>query len=170
MKTSSKKVLGATLVASILAAAAIPAIAQPGEGAGHRGGKFGPIIFSELDSNGDGFLTQEEMDARKAAKFAEIDTNGDGQLSADEIVASHERADDERRARRAGRMIEALDTNDDGLISAEEMAAHEGGKRRGGNLFERADADDDGQISEEEFQTAMSKMQKRFGQGGKKRH
>ena len=170
MKTSSKKVLGATLVASILATAAIPAFAQPGEGKGHRGGNFAPIVFSELDTDGDGFLTQEEMDARKAAKFAEIDANGDGQLSADEIIASQERQQDERRAKRAERMVEALDTNDDGLISEEEMAAHEGGKRRGGNLFERADADDDGQISEEEFKTAMSKMQKRFGNGGKQRH
>lgn len=169
MKTSSKKVLGATLVASILAAAAVPALAQPGEGKGHRGGKFAPIVFSELDANGDGFLTQEEMDARKAAKFSETDANGDGQLSAEEILASQEQRENERRAKRAERMIEALDTNDDGLISEEEMAAHEGGKRRGGNLFERADANEDGQISEEEFKTAMSKVQKRFGHGGKQR-
>lgn len=171
MKTSAKKILGASLAASFLMTAAIPAFAQPGGHGGMEGGPggFAPMAFSELDTNGDGAVTQEEMDARKAARFAEADTNGDGLLSVDEMLAAQAKQEEDRRARRAARMIERFDSNDDGQLSAEELSEREGGRR--GSLFERADADNDGKISEEEFQTAMNKARK-FREGGRfgKRH
>ncbi len=166
MKKSAKTALSATLLVSVLAAAAVPAFAQPG-GHGERGqGPRIPIVFSELDANGDGVITQEEMDARKAAKFAEIDTDGDGQLSADELMAQQAKQEENRRMKRAERMIERLDANDDGLVSAEEMASHEGERGKRGSLFERADLDDDGKVTEEEFKTAMAKA-KKFREGGR---
>lgn len=83
--------------------------------------------FFAADTNGDGFLTQEERKAHKEARredrkdkrFAELDTNGDGLLSRAEIEA---RAD-KRKARKDARRQEILqkfDTNLDGELSEAE--------------------------------------------------
>ncbi|MCF6445105.1 EF-hand domain-containing protein [Nereida sp. MMG025] len=109
--------------------------------------------FETLDADGNGQITQAELTAHRAAAFAERDTNGDGQLTVEEIV----KAADDRQAKRAERMIDRLDSNDDGAVSAEEMAAFE--PRRGGMM--RLDANDDGQISKAEFEDAKGKMGKR---------
>lgn len=40
-----------------------------------------PVSFQELDADGDGQVTQQEMEAHRTARFTEADTNGDGMLS-----------------------------------------------------------------------------------------
>ncbi len=81
MKKTAKTILSTTLVASLLAGAAVPVFAQPGGFGMERGeGPRMPIAFSNFDTDGDGAITQEEIDAKKTLRFTEMDANGDGQL------------------------------------------------------------------------------------------
>ena len=115
--------------------------------------------FEELDVNGDGKLTQEELDARSAARFSERDTDGNGALSREELLARAQ----EGAERRVDRILKRLDANEDGALSPEELAQ---ARRGGGNrFFARVDADDDGAISKEEFE----QMAQRRGERRKKK-
>ena len=73
--------------------------------------------FVQLDTNGDGQLTQEEMKAHAEARFAKADTDGDGFLSETEMQA----AAAERRAERSQRMMTKLDKDGNGSLSVEEQ-------------------------------------------------
>jgi Ca2+-binding EF-hand superfamily protein len=82
--------------------------------------------FDKLDTNKDGYITQDEMkQAREAwhgkrgdmkekmdARFKEADANGDGQLSLDEVQAKMPRLSDR---------FTALDTDKNGLLSKDEL-------------------------------------------------
>lgn len=119
------------------------------------------IVFEELDLNGDGAITLEEMTGAGDARFAEADANGNGTLDRDELLARAQ----ERAERGVDRMIERVDANGDGALSQEEMANMREG-RRGPNparMFERIDADGDGSISQGEFETALETMRERRG-------
>ena len=117
--------------------------------------------FADLDTDGNGELTLEELENFGATRFAASDTDGDGALSRDELLSSSQ----ERMQARADRMIERLDADEDGLISQEEMAAaREGrGRRSPERMFERVDADEDGVISQAEFEAASERMMERRG-------
>jgi Ca2+-binding EF-hand superfamily protein len=45
------------------------------------------MVFEEMDLNGDGAVTLEEMEGAREARFAEADANGDGVLDRDELLA-----------------------------------------------------------------------------------
>ena len=95
-----------------------------------RSGKW----FDKLDTNKDGYVTQDEMkQARETrhqmhgdmkekmdARFKEADANGDGQLSLDEVQAKMPRLADR---------FNTLDTDKNGLLSKEELK-HGGPGRR----------------------------------------
>lgn len=146
------------VLALAIAATSLPAVAQE-RGEGPRGPRGPMFQFEEIDANGDGKITQEEIDAHAAARFAEADTDGDGSVSAEEMVARMQAQRDERMQRGAERMIERMDANDDGVLSADEMAP-----RNTERLFSRLDANDDGEITQAEMEAAREKMQKRFGE------
>lgn len=119
--------------------------------------------FATLDTDGDGFLSMDELQARGAARFADADTDGDGALSEAELIA----AANARATERAAEMIARMDDNGDGLLQSDEM------RPRGGNMaarmFTRADTDGDGLISEAEFQAAMAHLRERRGHGPRDR-
>lgn len=46
--------------------------------------------FTELDTNQDGSLSQEEASSAEGLDFETADTNGDGSLSEEEFKAAHE--------------------------------------------------------------------------------
>ncbi len=116
----------------------------------HKGGPS-QISFETLDTNGDGKLTQAELEAQKTARFTATDTNGDGMLSADEMLAQGKARMGNRMAKRMeqriGKMIERRDTNGDGMLSISEMEA----MPKGDQLFKRLDANGDGTITAEEY-------------------
>lgn len=144
----------------ITAAFVLAAVVTAGVVYAQPGGRGGPLsAFEEMDVNGDGQVTQEEMQAHRQARFAQIDTNGDGALSLDELTANGV----SKAADRASRMLERFDANGDGVLSAEELPQ----QRRGGKMFERADANGDGMLSAEEYAEVSEKMHKR---GKHKRH
>ncbi|TBX29278.1 hypothetical protein TK43_01030 [Roseovarius sp. JS7-11] len=123
--------------------------------------------FTELDADGNGELTLEEMLAHREARFAEADTDGDGNLSRDEMIA----AAMGRVEASIDRRMERFDDNEDGMLSANElddMRPRGPGPER---LFSRMDEDGDGVVSAEEFETAAANMmQRRSGMGGQGRH
>ena len=52
-----------------------------------RGRGRGAAMLESFDSNGDGQLTQAEIDAVRADRFAQFDTDGNGELTLDEYEA-----------------------------------------------------------------------------------
>jgi Ca2+-binding EF-hand superfamily protein len=96
-------------------------------------------FFAAMDTNGDGVISQEEIDQRQAERFQRMDTDGDGVLSVDELYNGLQRE-------RAERMHKWLDRNGDGQVSQEEFNAIHSKK------FSRLDRDGDGTLSKEELQ------------------
>ncbi|TGD42060.1 calcium-binding protein [Pseudotabrizicola sediminis] len=157
------KIVGASLVALAIALTAGAAMADRGDRVGgmvdQMGEMGGAFDFAAMDADGDGKVTQAEIDAFRAAQTAAIDTDGDGLLSAEEIAAMHIRAATKRANDRAARMIERLDTDGDGKLSAAEMMARPMPAR----MFERLDADNDGAITEAEIAATKERMGERRG-------
>lgn len=169
MSKTRKTLIGAGVVAALaLTLPATMAFAKGGHD-GHRGPRGGDIAFEELDLNGDGQLTMEEMKNHRKARFAKADSNGDGELSAAELEA----AATARHKKRVARMISKLDTDGNGTLSEAEMEAgkegRHGGKRaekreaRAERMFERADENGDGVLSKAEFDAAKAKRMERRG-------
>lgn len=137
--------LMASLTAAILVGASTQVIAS---GGGHRGPHHS---FEELDANGDGQITQEEMATHMQARFKGADTDGNGTLSRDEVLERMKQRQSERRERYVDHMMERHDANKDGELSMEEMR-----DGRSGRMFARVDKDGDGAISAEEFEAMTS--------------
>ena len=131
-------VLGVVSAAMVVTVGAT-AIAQGKHGYGQR------PSFEEVDANGDGKITQDEMQARAATRFGEADSDGDGAISRDEMMAKAMA----RAEKRVDRMMGRLDADDDGKVSKTEMQQMRG--KRMGRMIKRMDADGDGSLSEEEF-------------------
>lgn len=79
--------------------------------------------LARLDLDGDGVVSQAEIDTAAARRAAEIDTNGDGVISAEELLAWREARMAERRQQRVERALARMDADGDGVVSAEEFAA-----------------------------------------------
>ncbi|MEM8850300.1 MAG: calcium-binding protein [Pseudomonadota bacterium] len=114
--------------------------------------------FGDLDANGDGRLTRDELTAfgraRGAERFAAADVNGDGALTRDEIEAGV----DARASERLDRIM-ARDADGDGRLTPDELVGDD--PRRGGRFFDRADADGDGALSEAEWETMAQRRGRR---------
>lgn len=109
----------------ILFSGAAFAAAQPG---GWKG----------TDSDGDGNITEAELDAQKEKLLSEADADGDGTLTREERRAYRQQKRQERRAERNP------DKDGDGVVSyAEYQTAAE-------ERFKRLDKNNDGVLSEDE--------------------
>ena len=147
---------------ALAALAAAPATAQPG---GEGRARFMPP------------QTRSAVEARVQARFARADSNRDGFVTRDELQARAEAGRGQRRERRGERReqrFDRLDTNNDGMISRAEFdapravrggerggqrIAHRGGRgamtaRFGGRAFAMMDADRDGRVALSEAQRA----------------
>ena len=104
-----------------------------------RGGPAGMMMqmFEEVDADGDGSVTQAEIDAYRAARVGAADTNGDGSLSLNEFQTLW--AEQTRP-----RMVDAfqnLDDDGDGQITEAEL------DRRVDRMVARLDRDGDGALT-----------------------
>lgn len=109
-----------------------------GQHHGKRGGgeMFG-AMFAKIDADGDGMVTQEEIDTYRAEKLTEFDASGDGALSIEEFDELYR----ELTRSRMVRAFQRLDADGDGVITTEEMDA------QFGNIVERMDRDGSGALS-----------------------
>lgn len=162
-----RTILLSTAVAIALATTTGVVLARDGDDKVKRHGMRGaPFEFSDVDLNGDGQLSRDELEAHAKARFEAADTNGDGVLSADELAAQTSQERQERMVKRTERMIKKRDTNGDGVLSFDEMQPT-------GDRFERMmkhmDANGDGVITEDEINNARAERKaewknKRSGQ------
>lgn len=109
----------------------------------HRGrerrgaGEMIRMMFDLVDADGDGAVTQDEVDAFRVEKLAEADTDGDGALS----IAEFDTLYREFTRFRMVDMFQDLDADGDGVIGAAEM------DKRAGRLVDRMDRDGDGMLT-----------------------
>ncbi len=122
-----------------------------GFGPPHLGGQsrgFLNDLMDRVDTNKDGVVTQQEIEAFHKQRFVAADANGDGTLTQDEFLTAESR-DDVRRQTRQSRMtnmFQSLDQNGDGLLNqaeAQTMATER---------FKRLDTNGDGKITQDEVQ------------------
>lgn len=136
-------------------------------------------MFSALDADGNGELSQQELSNMREAmakmRFEAADTDSDGQIDKDEFMAKAEE--------RAERMFKHMDENGDGTLDADEAqpprhGMHHGQKgdkkghktgdrgdhakgkdkgKRQGKMLERMDSDDNGSVSKDEWDSAMER-------------
>lgn len=180
--------------AAVLAVAIVPAIAQsvppPGVAQGAAPAPLPPgKPGMHMKMMSDRVIARDEVVQHVRRLFARFDTNKDGFITKEEMDAAHPKkmimhGDTERPGAHGmmgdpGAMFDRMDTNHDGSISRQEfMAAHsqlegrrtmvfhsrpgEAGKMRlrgmgmgmGGHLFEMADTNHDGRVSLAEAQAA----------------
>lgn len=162
----STLITGAAVLSLVAGAGAAMAFGNKGDHGPMHGGPA--MNFEEIDSDGDGKITPEEMAAHAKARFDAADTDGNGKLSTDEMKAAAEKRAIERAAQRAehmaARMLERMDADKDGELSFDEMPGQKTGAER---MFQRADSDGDGALSRDELAQARERFGKRHD--GRKR-
>lgn len=168
---SRSKIAGTVAVAALVAALGLGANVAPagehgrGHGASHgmmHGGGHGMMPrFGEMDTDGDGTISRDEMRAARAARFAGMDDDGDGKVTRDEIVAHMQARMAERFGRMADRMIRHQDADGDGAIAEGEF----GRVDRMEMMFDRVDRDGDGSVSTDEAKSLRAMHAQRRGHG-----
>lgn len=136
----------AFIAASIAAFAfsATPALAQ--------GFDRDRMSFEQMDSNGDGRVTREELRAAREQMFAKRDRNRDGYLDKADLPKRAAR----RMGDRGAELRERIDSNGDGRISKEEFVNGDT------LLFDMADKNSDGELDAEEIEAAKTAMRERL--------
>lgn len=160
MKTNTRKTLIGGAVAAALGIVLVPAVsmADAGEHCGrhrgheHYGSGHGGRLLERYDTNGDGVLTQAEIDTAREARRARFDANADGALSLDEYQAMWL---DQRRERMVDG-FQALDADGNGVITVEEF------ERPARNVVARLDRNGDDKLTRDD-------MRKRHEYGEKHR-
>lgn len=95
------------------------------DGHGKRHGRGGPgkmmmgEMFARIDSDGDGQVTQAEIDAFRAERVGAADASGDGALTLEEFDSLYR----DLTRRQMVRAFQSLDTDGDGTISPAELDA-----------------------------------------------
>lgn len=148
------------LAALIAAALGSAALAEMGpDGMGGPGPKL-LEMFTGIDTDSDGKVTLEELDAHRTAMFTAADADADGVLNAEELAAHHQAQMQAMLAERSARMIERHDDNGDGSLSVDEM-----GEGPLEDRFAMLDTDNDGAISQAEAEAAAERFADRRGKG-----
>ncbi len=100
--------------APFISAMVVAAIAATGTSALAKGPR---ATFQELDADGDGQVTQAEITAHRTQKYTAADTDGDGKLSVEEMQAAAQAKANER----VTKMFDKHDANADGFLSEDEL-------------------------------------------------
>jgi EF-hand domain pair len=149
MRTSLKFLLSCTGIA--LAAASVTSVlAQTAPASSPHAHMHGKGIEA-LDTNKDTLISRDEAKGHRflAKKFDTIDINKDGYLSQAELAAfrAARKEQHDKHGMHGGKGLAALDTNKDQLISREEAKGHPRLEKH----FDAIDSNKDGQLSRDEF-------------------
>ena len=121
--------------------------------------------------------TRAEVQARTAAMFARLDTNHDGFVTKDELNAIEARREEKAQARAQrfdpSKLFDRFDTNHDGQITAAELAAAHARHARAATgkpapaagfhgLFARADTNKDNVLTRAEFDAMGQQLKARM--------
>lgn len=128
-------VLGGLFLAG--ASLADPDFGRPGPGPHMAMMGLGSELLQSVDKNGDGSLSQDEINAAVDGRFVEFDANKDGKLTLDEFEALWA----ELTRPVAVRAFQFLDPNGDAAIDKQEL------DERFGHVVARFDRNDDGALS-----------------------
>ena len=121
-------------------------------GRGHGGMGFGGMgfggmsaggpmqMFQEFDTNDDGRLTQDEINAAQAQKFSEANRDGQGGVTIEEFEPFFW----QQHRQMMVRAFQFLDTDGDGEVTEAELSARTAG------MVERMDRNGDGALSRED--------------------
>lgn len=90
------------LSALILGLSTTPVFAD-GHGDGNGKGRHGGGMFKKVDTDGDGFISRAEFDAKHNEKFKKMDADGDGKISQDEAKAHRKNMKEKSKERREKR-------------------------------------------------------------------
>jgi hypothetical protein len=133
--------------AALLGAAALAGSAWADRGGfGHHGmhggmmGGIGHEMLKSVDTNADGALSQEEIDATVDGRFAEFDANTDGKLSLTEFQALWA----EVTKPISVRAFQFLDPDGDAAVAKTEL------EERFGSTVAHFDRNDDGVLSQDD--------------------
>lgn len=162
------------LIAILGGVTLVPALAQHGRGMRLNGEApvRGKILnhFAEIDTNSDGAVTREELNAYRVAKLAGLDADADGFLTAEELQA-HFMAEAEAQAnQRVERIMERSDIDGDGKIGAGEVMLNAHGMGMALGVFQNADSNSDEAVSEDEIKAFIAERHERQGPRGHRRN
>jgi Ca2+-binding EF-hand superfamily protein len=141
MTRSTRLLLTTGLIGLGAAAFAGVSLAGGDWGRHHGPGGRGAQLFESFDVDGDGRITQVEIDEVRQGRLAEFDADGDGSLSLEEYQALWVEAMREHMVDR----FQAHDDDGDGLVTAEEFGARFEG------MISRLDDDSDGAVTRDEL-------------------
>ncbi len=124
------------------------------KGHGKRGG-HGMMrqIMKKVDADGDGAVTQAEIDTFRASLVEGADVSGEGDISLDEFEAIYLELTRERMVD----SFQKLDADGDGVVTQAEM------DNRFGNVVERMDRNDDGKLDRDDRRRRGGKGHKHGG-------
>jgi hypothetical protein len=138
----------ALIAAAVVGAGTSIALAQGGHSGGHR---HGERMMHRLDLNGDGMISPTEANAVGTVRFLSMDADGDGIITEAEMQERMRKRMTERTAKRFAMMdqngdgrvdraefeetgtarFERMDSNGDGQVSTEDFRAQRHGRGRG---------------------------------------
>ncbi|HET8934960.1 MAG TPA: EF-hand domain-containing protein [Polyangiales bacterium] len=149
-----------TLTFALVTGLAFGSTAAFAEGREHGHGN----MLNKLDTNQDGKVTREELNADITTRFSAIDTNKDGKVTQEEASQYFTAKRDEMKQKFGERLKEA-DTNKDGKWSQEELSKMP--ERR----FAKLDANSDGFVTQQELEARhaerVAKFQEKHGENFK---
>lgn len=140
----SKKLMAAAIILGL--GLSTSAMARPGHGMAQ--------MAAQYDTNGDGTVTMEEIQAARSAEFQANDTDASTTLNVEEWQALMAK----KRAARVAAHLAKLDTDGNGSVSLAEFQAKAPAARvaAAATLFGLADANADGALSAEELAALKS--------------
>ena len=110
--------------------------------------------FSELDIDGDGMITMENLADYQQQVFAEIDTDNNGSLSKQEIENAIIAKSSDRFTSMSGRMVSKLDADKDGVVSSTELGNYSRWMKNHKDAS-ALDLNSDGQLTVDELSAAF---------------
>ena len=144
----------ALLIAGPTLAAPDDTVATPEKPA--RASNAVPRGLMRYDTNKNGGVDRAEWKAAQEARFKQLDTNGDGKLTQDELFARTPASGNsvlptDRQAQRQSTYFQLLDADKDGVVTLAEFMA------QADRNFARCDINKDGRIDTAECRQALQR-------------